>query len=327
MPDSIPERLAAFYDLEPALEDFGEAVIAGLSQPQKTLPCKFFYDEAGSKIFDAICDLPEYYPTRTETALMEATAAEMADLFGPACHVIEFGSGSSVKIRFLLDALETPAAYTALDISRDHLIAACQSVAADYPDLPVNAVCADFTRPFDLPAGPKNASRTLGFFPGSSIGNFTRPEAAEFLLSARQILTGPEPGFLIGVDLRKDASILEPAYNDAAGVTADFNLNLLVRANRELGSDFDLDGFRHHALYNEAEGRIEMHLISLRAQDVTVNGRTFHLRADETIHTENSHKYAPEEFAELAESAGYTPERLWIDENRLFSIHYLTVDR
>ncbi len=325
MPDAIPERLAAFHDLEPALEDFGDAVIAGLSRAQKTLPCKFFYDEAGSKIFEAICELPEYYPTRTETALMEAKAAEMASLFGPACHVVEFGSGSSVKIRILLDALEAPAAYTALDISRDHLIGSCQAVATDYPDLPVNAVCVDFTQPFDLPDGPEYARRTLGFFPGSSIGNFTRPEAAEFLRSAKRILTGAQPGFLIGVDLRKDAAILNAAYDDAAGVTAEFNLNLLVRANRELGADFDLDGFRHHAFYNEDEGRIEMHLISTRAQDVSIGGQTFHFGADETIHTENSYKYAPEEFADIARQAGYTPEKLWIDENSLFSIHYLTV--
>jgi dimethylhistidine N-methyltransferase len=326
MPDDSPNRLAAFHDLEPALEDFGAAVIAGLASTPKTLPCKFFYDQKGSQIFDQICDLAEYYPTRTEIGLLEAKSAEMAELFGPACHVIEFGSGSSVKIRILLGALDAPAGYTALDISRDHLLQAAESLAVAYPDVPVAAVCADFTRPFDLPDVFEGAARRLGFFPGSSIGNFTRVEAAGFLEASRKILTGPDAGFLVGVDLRKDPAILNAAYNDAKGVTAAFNLNLLTRANRELGADFDLDGFRHHAFYNEDEGRVEMHLISTRAQEVSIGERRFSFVADETIHTENSYKYAPEEFQDIARTAGYRAERLWIDENQLFSLHYLLVD-
>ncbi len=326
MPDSIPERLAAFYDLEPALEDFGAAVIAGLSAEPKSLPCKFFYDQAGSQIFDRICTLKEYYPTRTEIALLEAKSAEMAGLFGSACHLIEFGSGSSVKIRILLDALDSPAGYTALDISRDHLLESAESLADEYPGVPVAAVCADFTRPFDLPPLFDRAARRLGFFPGSSIGNFTRIEAGAFLRASHRVLTGPGAGFLIGVDLRKDPAILNAAYNDAAGVTAEFNLNLLTRANRELGADFDLAGFRHHAFYNEDEGRIEMHLISLRAQEVSIGDRCFRFEAGESVHTENSYKYAPEEFQQVARAAGYRAERLWIDENRLFSLHYLLVD-
>lgn len=326
MPDDKPRGLKAFHDLEPALEDFGDAVIAGLSARAKTLPCKFFYDQVGSQLFDRICLLPEYYLTRTETALMEASSPEMTALFGKNRHVIEFGSGSSVKIRILLDALDSPAAYTAIDISRDHLLESTGLLVAERPDVPIAAVCADFTRPFTLPRIADDSAPELGFFPGSSIGNFSRAEAAEFLRGSHQVLSGSNAGFLIGIDLRKDPAILNAAYNDSEGVTAAFNLNLLVRANRELGADFDLDAFRHYAFYNEDEGRVEMHLISLREQQVRIGAHRFDFAADEPIHTENSYKYAPEEFQALARSAGYSPEQVWIDQDRLFSLHYLLAD-
>jgi len=326
MPDEKRHGLKAFHDLEPALEDFGDAVISGLSAARKTLPCKFFYDQTGSQLFDRICALPEYYPTRTEIALMEAKSAEIADLVGENRHVIEFGSGSSVKIRILLDALERPAAYTAIDISRDHLLESAGSLAAERPDVPTAAVCADFTKAFTLPKMADDGAPALGFFPGSSIGNFTRPEAADFLRGSHQILSGDGAGFLIGIDLKKDPAILNAAYNDAAGVTAAFNLNLLVRANRELKANFELAAFRHHAFYNEDEGRIEMHLISLCDQQVRIGDHSFDFAADETIHTESSYKYSAEEFQDVARSAGYRPERVWIDDDRLFSLHYLLAD-
>lgn len=326
MPDEKPKGLTAFHDLEPALEDFGAAVISGLSADRKTLPCKFFYDQTGSQLFDRICVLTEYYPTRTEIALMEAKSAEIAEIVGENRHVIEFGSGSSQKIRILLDTLDHPAGYTAIDISRDHLLESAGLLAAECPDIPIAAVCADFTKPFTLPEIANKGARELGFFPGSSIGNFTRAEAADFLRGSHQILAGRGSGFLIGIDLRKDPAILNAAYNDAEGVTASFNLNLLVRANRELGADFNLAAFRHHAFYNEIEGRIEMHLISLCDQQVRIGEHSFQFATDESIHTESSYKYAPEEFQAVARSAGYSPERVWIDDDRLFSLHYLLAD-
>lgn len=318
----IPARMIAFHDLEPELEDFETAVMSGLSSVQKTLPCKFFYDQEGSRLFDQICELPEYYPTRTEIALLDTRAGEMADLMGPHCHVIEFGSGSSIKIKTLLDALETPAACTAVDISRDHLIASAENLAADYPNVAIAAICADYTQPFDVnPPKSHPDARRVGFFPGSTIGNFAPDEAVDFLSTAAKLLSGGD--LLVGVDLKKDTARLTAAYDDAQGVTAAFNLNLLTRINRELGGDFELDGFAHLALYNEALGRIEMHLRSLRAQTVSVGGCRFEFAADETIHTENSCKYSIEEFQALAARAGFETLHSWTDPEELFSVHYL----
>lgn len=313
-------EITAFHDLEPELEDFEAAVLAGLGGDAKTLPCKFFYDQEGSRLFDRICTLDEYYPTRTEIALLDRRADEIAALMGEGCHLIEFGSGSSVKIRILLAA---PAAYTAVDISRDHLLAAAGQLAGDFPSIEVIAVCADYTRPFDAPRPrARPDAKRVGFFPGSTIGNFTRAEAVAFLATARGILDGGD--MLIGVDLKKDAALLDAAYDDAQGVTAAFNLNLLARINRELGGDFDLAAFAHRAFYNETEGRIEMHLVSARRQHATVAGRTFDFDAGETIHTENSYKYSIAEFQALARCAGFEPLHAWTDADDLFSIHYLS---
>lgn len=312
----------AFHDLEPELEDFQAAVIAGLSRSPRTLPCKFFYDLEGSRLFDRICELAEYYPTRTETALLRDCAGEIATLMGPACHLIEFGSGSSVKIRYLLDALEAPAACTAIDISRDHLIASAEDLAASYPEIEIIALCADYTRPFELfRSDSRPDARPVGFFPGSTIGNFTGDEAASFLAGAAELLSGGD--FIVGVDLKKDPALLNAAYDDSEGVTAAFNLNLLTRINRELGGDFDLSGFRHRAGYNETEGRVEMHLVSLRDQSVCVGDRRFEFIEGETVHTENSYKYTVGEFQDLARRSGFEPIKAWTDPGNLFGVHYL----
>lgn len=324
----MPTKLGAiaeFQDLEPELEDFEEAVLRGLSGERKTLPCKFFYDQRGSQLFDKICDLDEYYPTRTEIALLERHKNDIAARMGENCHLIEFGSGSSIKIRILLRAVRGLAAYSAVDISKDHLLAATAGLAADFPHVTVTAVCADYTQPFEIspPQGKANAKR-VGFFPGSTIGNFTPKEAIRFLERAAGMLRrGGE--MLMGVDLKKDVAVLEAAYNDSKGVTAEFNLNLLRRINRELAGGFDLRTFQHRSVYNAQMGRVEMHLASLRDQTVSVAGRAFRFTAGESIHTENSCKYTVEEFQDIADQAGFEPVTVWIDDDKLFSVHYLRV--
>jgi len=312
-----------YFEFAHADEDFRAAVVDGLAQRQKRLSSKYFYDERGSKLFDQITRLPEYYPTRTETALLRAHAAEFAELIGPCASVVEFGSGSSTKIRILLDALDAPAAYVPIDISREHLIASAKDLADDNPDLPVVPIAADYTQPLKLPEITGEAVR-IGFFPGSTIGNFSYTEAVGFLRTAATEL-GTDNGLLIGVDLKKDVDILHAAYNDRAGVTAQFNLNILRHINRELGADFDLDGFVHNALWRPEKGRIEMHLVSKRAQRVRVDGRVFDFAAGESIHTEDSHKYTVEEFHALAAEAGWRAYRHWVDADELFSVHYLRV--
>ncbi|MHA1566331.1 MAG: L-histidine N(alpha)-methyltransferase [Alphaproteobacteria bacterium] len=312
--------LEALYDYGHGGEDFGEAVRAGLSMAQKRIPSKFFYDAHGSALFEDICEVAEYYPTRTEIGLLRAHGSEIAVLAGQGASVVEFGSGASVKVRLLLDGLDAPDWYVPVDISREHLVASAKELAVRYPALTVLPICADYTRPFDLPRSVK--APILGFFPGSTIGNFTRDEAQMFLRQAAVSL-GPGAGLLLGADLLKDPAILRAAYNDAAGVTADFNLNLLVRINRELGGDFNLSQFRHEAMWVEDRGCIEMHLISLRAQVVRVGGKTFAFREGESIHTEYSHKYTVEQIQGLVRSAGWKPVRHWVDDQSLFSIHYL----
>ena len=307
-----------------ATEDFAAAVLAGLAQPRKTIPCKFLYDERGSQLFEEICGLAEYYPTRTETALLQAHADEIAALAGPGACLVEFGSGASDKVRIILDALRSPATYMPIDISRAHLIAAAARLAADYPDLRVSPVCADYSRALQLPH-EGNDGRRFGFFPGSTIGNFALDQARGFLRRAAVSL-GPDAGFLVGVDLKKDTDILHAAYNDARGVTAAFNLNLLTRINRELGADFALDGFAHEARYNAVLGRIEMHLVSRREQGVGLRGARFEFRTGETIHTESSYQDTLKEFHALAVEAGWRATRTWTDPERLFSIHYLNAD-
>ncbi len=315
--------LASFEDLAPDGDDFLAEVLKGLGDEPRHLPCKFFYDERGSKLFERICRLPEYYPTRTEVGLLRASASEIAALVGPDCQLVELGAGSSEKVRIVLDALDRPAAYVAVDISCDHLVRSAAALAADLPHLAVHAVCADYTKPFRVPAveGVANPKRVV-FFPGSTLGNFTPDQAVGFLTMVAGV-AGSGGAMVIGIDLKKDETILDAAYNDAQGVTAAFNLNLLVRVNRELDGTFALDAFRHHAFYDAAEGRIEMHLVSLKDQVVRVAGTEFRFREGETIHTENSYKYSIPEFQDMARAAGFVPVQVWTDENDLFSIHYL----
>ncbi|MGH7090944.1 MAG: L-histidine N(alpha)-methyltransferase [Stellaceae bacterium] len=313
--------LAVFHDMAPGEESFRGAVLAGLRGRRKSIPCRFLYDERGSALFEQICELPEYYLTRTEIRILEENAAEIATLAGPECQLVEFGSGASRKVRILLEALERPSAYVALDISREMLRQSADALAADFPGLPIIAVCADYTRPFDLPALPPARGR-LGFFPGSTIGNFTAVAALDFLRGCLRVV-GPGGAMLVGVDLRKDADLLRSAYNDAAGVTAAFNLNLLARINRELDGDFDLDRFAHEAIYEAAAGRIEIFIRSLADQIVTVAGSAIRFSAGERIHTEDSCKYTIEGFHQLASRAGFRPRHTWTDGDRLFSVHLL----
>ncbi len=311
------------YDYEPTSGDVADEVLRGLTAPAKTLPCKLFYDARGSELFEEICTLDEYYPTRTELGILREYGRQIAALVGPHCRLAELGSGSSTKTRLLLDRLAEPAAYVPIDISRVALLEAATALAVDYPDLAVLAVCADYTQPFELPEPPRPAARTVVFFPGSTIGNLEPPEAQRFL---RRVAAwcGRGGGLLIGVDLKKDRAILEPAYDDRRGVTAAFNLNLLARINRELGADFALDGFRHRAIYNEERGRVEMHLVSRRPQTVHLLGRAIHFDEDEAIDTEHSYKYDVAEFERLAGRAGFQVGQVWTDPRRLFGVLYLT---
>lgn len=311
-----------FHDLAAGTENLLEELLAGLSRSQKAIPPKFFYDEAGCRLFQAICELPEYPIARVETTLMRTHSREMAQCLGPGCVLIEYGSGSSRKTRILLEALH-PLVYVPIDIAREQLKASVLELARAYPWLPIEAICADYTQPFRLPAGTRPAGRRrIVYFPGSSIGNFTPEEAGAFLRSAREV-AGPGGGMLVGVDLKKPVALLTAAYNDSQGVTAEFNLNLLARLNRELNANFDRKGFRHVAFYNERLGRIEMHLQAIFAQEVTMGGRRFRFFPGEAIHTENSYKYSVEEFQDLARSAGWEPRGAWLDGARSFAVHYL----
>lgn len=313
-----------YHDLKPAAASFLDDVLTGLSGTRKSLPPKYFYDARGSQLFDAICELPEYYPTRTELAMLEADAADMAARIGPRAAVVEYGSGSGRKTAVLLRAAQ-PRAYVAIDISGEQLREAVSGLAASFPLVRMVAVCADYTHMAHLTKLETiEAERRVVFFPGSTIGNFTVPEALVFLRNARAV-AGRRGAMLVGVDLKKDPALLHAAYNDSQGVTAAFNLNLLHRINRELGGDFDVASFEHRAHYAASEGRIEMHLVSTREQEVSVAGRRFGFAAGETIHTENSYKYSVEEFQSLARQAGFDAAQCWIDPQRLFSIHSLTV--
>jgi dimethylhistidine N-methyltransferase len=311
------------HDLAPAAADFRADVLRGLRRPHKRIPCKYFYDDAGSRLFDHICELPEYYPTRTELAILRDQAPAMAGRLGPRCLIIEYGSGSGIKTRLLLDALDRPAAYLPVDIAREHLLRAAQTLAAERPGLAIRPVCADFTRAFALPHGLPKATRRAVYFPGSTIGNFG-PRAARRLLRGMARLVGTGGAVLIGVDLKKDPRVLERAYDDAAGVTAAFNKNLLVRINRELSGDFRPERFDHHALYNPAFGRIEMHLVSRRRQTVHVAGEGVELSEGEAILTECSYKYTVRGFQALAARGGLRAWQIWTDADRRFSVQYLT---
>ncbi len=309
-------------DLHAVADSMSLEVHAGLSRSQKSLPPKYFYDKKGSELFDSITGLPEYYPTRTEIRLLRDHSGEMARLLGSNGILLELGSGSSTKIRMLLEAIR-PRLYVPMDISRRHLIDSARRLVADYPWLTVHATCVDFTMPWSMPE--LGSGRRNVFFPGSSIGNFD-PDAAMELLRRVRKLTGDDGGLLIGVDLKKSTRTLENAYNDAQGVTADFNLNVLSHINRRLGANFDLNKFSHRALYNEREGRVEMHLECRQDHRVSINGCNYRFAAGETIHTENSYKYSINEFHRLAERGGLAPVRVWTDRDSLFSIHYLVAD-
>ena len=294
-------------------------IVAGLNLPQKMISPKYFYDERGSRLFEQICELPEYYLTRTETRIMRENINEMVKEIGPHVSVIEFGSGSGIKTRILLENLVEPFVYVPVDISMEHLLETSAALKEDFPGLEILPVAADFTRPFPLPQPANMPERNLVYFPGSTIGNF-EPEAAIELLRVMYQEAGAGGALLIGVDLKKDRRMIESAYNDSEGVTAEFNLNVLRRLNREYGSDFDLDGFRHTAIYNESSGRIEMCLVSQCDQDVTLGEHRFSFTEGEKIITEYCHKFSLEGFRELAQVAGFRHVNTWLDANQWFSI-------
>lgn len=314
----------AFVDLQPVSGGFLDDVLAGLGRSPKSLSPKYFYDARGSALFEAICELPEYYPTRTEIALMHRCVGEMSADLGAGCLLIEYGSGAGIKTEILLAAMN-PVAYVAVDISPEALRASAVRHAGRHPDMPLVAVCADYMRPLQIPGLERfKDSRRVVYFPGSTIGNLTPAEATAFLCDARR-LVGPGGAMLVGVDLKKDPTVLHAAYNDAQGVTAAFNLNLLHHINRELGADFDVEQFRHLAFYDPAAGRIEMHLESLRAQTVSIAGHQFAFAAGERLHTENSCKYSVDEFRVLAHGAGFRASRVWCDPLDYFAVHLLEV--
>ena len=313
--DLLAERFALVDN------ELASAVLHGLSRPQKTLPCRFFYDALGSELFEEITRLPEYYPTRTEAAILEAHAADMAANVPDGGVLIEFGSGSSLKTETLLRHLPQLRAYVMIDVSESALLDAKNRLATRFPTLDVRPIVADFSYPVALPADLSDSHRT-GFFPGSTIGNLNPVESQRLLRVFRGVLS-PGSRLIVGVDLKKDLSILLPAYNDAAGVTAAFNLNLLARINREVAPAFDLSAFRHEAIYNSRDGRIEMHLVSLEDQEVAIGSHRFQFRKGETIHTENSYKYTVRQFQDLARAADWLPSRVWTDPNNLFSVHEL----
>ena len=302
---------------------FAADALEGLGAAQKTLPCQYLYDARGSALFEAITDVPEYYPTRTEIGILESSVGDIVAETPSGSVLVEFGSGSSRKTEILLGALDKLAAYVPIDVSATALADARGRLAARFPRLRVEPVVGDFRDPLVLP-DDLGARPRLGFFPGSTIGNF-RPSEARALLRSMAEALGDGGRLIIGVDLRKATTTLLPAYDDAAGVTSAFNKNLLARANRELGADFDLDGFRHEARFNGAESRIEMHLVSERAQTVRLLGRSFAFRPGESIHTENSHKYTVEAFQALSRDAGWAPRRVWTDGDGLFSVHEIVV--
>ncbi|MGP1345108.1 MAG: L-histidine N(alpha)-methyltransferase [Phycisphaerales bacterium] len=311
-------------DLHPPSDDMRSEVLSGLrSAGQKTVPCKYLYDARGSRLFDDITETTAYYPTRTEMGIFDARAEEIAEAVGPRAAVIELGSGASLKIRRLLEMLDDPAAYVAVEISRDHLVASAEEVADAFPEVEVQAVCADFTRPIEVPELESEHGSRLVFFPGSTIGNFTPEGTRTMLARIADLLENESDAAIVGADLMKPVEVLEKAYDDPEGVTASFNLNLLERLNRELDADFDLERFRHEARFNEQRQRIEMHIVSDADQRVSIGGETIALRRGESIHTENSHKFTREKFAALAAEAGLVVDEVWTDEKEWFSVNLL----
>ncbi len=323
----IPSRtlIDRHRSVHPGSHSFARDVIRGLNRTRKAIPCKYLYDDRGSQLFDAICELDEYYLTRTELGILDAYVEEMANVIGEDCELIELGSGSGLKTRLLLAHLREPRAYLPIDISAEPLNRSADELTARFPGLRVIPVCADFTGPVTMPETGSPRARRVVYFPGSTVGNF-RPRAAMRLLRSVARLVGAGGGLLIGFDLDKDQSIVWPAYNDRRGVSAAFSLNLLARINRELAADFDLDAFAHRADYNRAKQRVEIHLVSLKDQVVRVVGRDFAIGEGERIHTEYSYKYSQEHFNRLTARAGFTLDRQWTDVNPYFCVQYLTVD-
>jgi dimethylhistidine N-methyltransferase len=310
----------------PGTSELLSDIIAGLSSDPRTLPCKYFYDERGAALFRKICELPEYYITRTEIDILDKHRAEIASQLGPNIELIGLGTGAGTKTRILIEALKRPAAYIPVDISEKQLRKSTAFFGKIFADLEILPVCADYLQPVVLPSPRHKPARNVVYFPGSTIGNFEPKEALEFLRRIANV-SGRGGGLLIGVDLQKDQSVIEAAYNDSAGVTAQFNLNLLARLNREVGADFDLRQWRHRAIYNSETGRIEMYLISLPDQTVHIGDRGFHFRAGEKILTEHSYKHTPERFIALAGQAGFDFVKLWTDDARLFGVFYFSCSR
>ena len=309
-----------YHNYQPITLSFRDAVINGLSLDSKSIPPKFFYDERGSKLFDRICEQPEYYPPSVERKMLSRLKDEIASLTGTGRVLIEPGAGNATKVRLLLDALR-PAAFVPMDISFDYLKSTARELAREYPWLPVHAACVDFTHSLPIPEQTPDGLRLL-FFPGSSLGNFDPDEAEDFLNLVRNTI-GDNGMLLIGVDTKKSESLLSAAYNDAAGMTAEFNLNLLHRMRKELDMDCNPDNFRHRAFYNSEAGRIEMHLVSRHKQKLRFNGHCFKLEAGESLHTENSYKYTPKEFISMASKSGFRDVRHWVDSDGLFAIYLL----
>jgi len=310
------------HDFKPSLGHFRAEALSGLRKWQKELPCKYFYDERGSYLFDCICHLHEYYIPRTETAIMKAYIEEIVEALGPNVILIEYGSGNSAKTHILLDHLWELEAYMPIDISREQLLRAANELASVYPGLEVLPVCADYTSAFQPPDLKRPARRKVVYFPGSTIGNF-EPGPAKWFLECIAGVCGPGGGLLIGVDLRKDPRVLHRAYNDRQGVTAAFNLNLLERINRELGGDFQVDLFEHYAFYSPREGRVEMHLVSLRDHTAQLDDVTIPFVKGESIWTESSYKFSIDQFQQMAATAGFEVEHVWMDEQQWFSVQYL----
>lgn len=311
-----------FFDQHPEIADFREDIVRGLSAPEPYILPKYFYDEAGSRLFEEICNTEEYYPTRTEVSIIRDNIDSIVETLGKDCLLIEPGSGDSYKVRLLLDALR-PIAYLPIDISRRYLQDEAQKLAAEFTWLNVHAVCADFTGKLELPYHVESSNK-VAFFPGSTIGNFL-PEQAVIVLDEIRMMVGNGGGLLIGVDLQKDTDILNAAYNDKKGFTEQFNKNLLLRINRELGANFDVEQFEHRAFFNEEKHRIEMHLVSLREQQVTIDDHVFYFAKGQSIGTEYSHKYTVEQFQKLAGKAGLRCVKTWLDEDQLFCVFHLSV--
>ena len=320
--NSKEHRQIRLHDFEPGKERFRAEVLSGLRKSQKELPSKYFYDERGSRLFERICALDEYYIPHTEAVIMEAYIEEVVEFLGPRVFLIEYGSGNCTKTRILLDHLHDPVAYAPIDISREQLLHVTKELASNYPGLEVLPICADYMSGFELPVPKRPSNRIVVYFPGSTIGNFDPIPAKHFLEHIAGVC-GPGGALLIGVDLKKDPSALHRAYNDRAGITAAFNLNLLKRINRELNYDFQLEWFEHYAFYNPEEGRVEMHLVSLRDQTLHLDNVTIPLAKGESIWTESSYKFNLDEFEQMAAAAGFKVEQVWTDDQQWFSVQYL----